>query len=184
MLADCKNGGTIRTSRCNEEQNMTVLHEGISNDTDDKYWTYEEFIAEERSLNMPLARRIGGPLIRPIRVANRVYRVMADLEVPPDPTDPLDWENGALCRQIPHELFFTDDVELADMTGPEKKLTGYVKGGLNKMAERACGLCEVSVQCLAAAEPIRDGHGVRGAMAPKERGTFKRQELESESIIS
>ncbi len=159
---------------------MTVLHEGGINKTGGKYWTYEEFIAEERSLNMPLARRIAGPIVRPIRIANRAYNDIADLEVSPDETDPLDWENYALCRQIPHELFFTDDVERADMTDQEKKLTSFIKSGLNKMAERACELCEVSTQCLAAAEPVRDGHGVRGSMTHTKRGAFKRQESEPE----
>lgn len=77
---------------------------------------------------------------------------------PPIPRNALTWQDDALCREMPHELFF-----------PEGSGTPITE------ARRVCLACEVREQCLSWALDNREEFGVWGGKSEKQRKRMLRE---------
>lgn len=66
-------------------------------------------------------------------------------------TDPLAWQDDALCAQVAQEMFF-----------PEK-------GGSTRDAKRICDGCDVKAQCLAYALETGQRFGIWGGLSERQR---------------
>jgi WhiB family redox-sensing transcriptional regulator len=66
-------------------------------------------------------------------------------------SDPLKWQDDALCAQVSQEMFF-----------PEK-------GGSTKDAKRICDSCDVKAQCLAYALESGQRFGIWGGLSERQR---------------
>jgi WhiB family redox-sensing transcriptional regulator len=76
---------------------------------------------------------------------------------PDDDSQPLPWQEEALCAQTDPEAFF-----------PEK-------GGSTREAKRVCGRCDVRGDCLTYALAHDERFGIWGGLSERERRRLKRQ---------
>ena len=82
---------------------------------------------------------------------------VAQVLVPSDDPDGLDWHDQALCAQTDPEAFYPD------------------KGGSTREAKRVCRSCDVRAECLEYALEHDERHGVWGGMSERERRRLKRE---------
>jgi WhiB family redox-sensing transcriptional regulator len=83
---------------------------------------------------------------------------VAQVLVPPDDADELDWQDRGLCGQTDPDAFFPD------------------MGGSTRAAKRVCRSCEVRAECLEFALVHDERFGVWGGMSERERRRLKGQE--------
>jgi WhiB family redox-sensing transcriptional regulator len=76
---------------------------------------------------------------------------------PDGESQPLPWQEEALCAQTDPEAFF-----------PEK-------GGSTREAKRVCGRCEVRGDCLSYALAHDERFGIWGGLSERERRRLKRR---------
>jgi WhiB family transcriptional regulator, redox-sensing transcriptional regulator len=76
---------------------------------------------------------------------------------PDDESQPLPWQEEALCAQTDPEAFF-----------PEK-------GGSTREAKRVCGRCDVRGDCLTYALAHDERFGIWGGLSERERRRLKRR---------
>jgi WhiB family redox-sensing transcriptional regulator len=74
-----------------------------------------------------------------------------------DSSQPLPWQEPAVCAQTDPEAFF-----------PEK-------GGSTREAKRVCGRCEVRADCLEYALGHDERFGIWGGLSERERRRLKRR---------